>query len=208
MSSARRASAAAAAPPRLLAALLAAWRESLPSEEWRELDAHTIAQGCSEQLRLGARRRRGQMLLRLRAGAAPGAAVLELISEDMPFLVDTLQMGLARAGASVRLLVHPVLYVQRDARGRLLALQGASGARASAPEPSLRRESWQCVQIDAPESDAAARALLTLLRAALADLRRAVADWGAMRRELLQRCAELAKHPPPLAPEVLAESRE
>ncbi|HEY7929959.1 MAG TPA: NAD-glutamate dehydrogenase [Steroidobacteraceae bacterium] len=213
MSSARRASAAAAAPPRLLAALLAAWRESLPSEEWRELDAHLIAQGCSEQLRLGLRRRRGQMLLRLRAGVTPGAAVLELISEDMPFLVDTLQMGLARAGLSVRLLVHPVLYVKRDARGRLLALQGASGARdaggarASAPEPPLRRESWQSMQIDAPQGNAAARALLSLLRAALADLRRAVGDWTAMRRALLQLCAQLARHPPPLPAEVLAESR-
>jgi glutamate dehydrogenase len=207
VSTARRASAAAAAPPRLLGALLAAWRESLPSEEWRELDPHMIAQGCSEQLRLGARRRGGQMLLRLRSASAPGAAALELISDDMPFLVDTVQMGLARAGLSVRLQVHPVLYVQRDAQGRLLALQGSTGPGASAPDRTPRRESWQCLQIDAPQSDAAGRALLASLRAALADLRRAVSDWGAMRRALLQRCAELAQHPPPLPAEVLAESR-
>ena len=208
MSVARRAPAVAAASPRLLGALLAAWRESLPAEEWRELDPHMIAQGCSEQLRLGARRRGGQMLLRLRPASAPGTAVLELISDDMPFLVDSLQMGIARAGLSVRLLVHPVLYVQRNARGELLALQASSGARTSAPHAAARRESWQCLQIDAPQSEAAGRLLLASLRAALADLRRAVRDWSAMRRTLLQRCAELAKHPPPLPPEVLAESRE
>jgi glutamate dehydrogenase len=112
MSSRRR-----AAPPRLLGALLSAWRQSLPAEEWRELEAPLIAEGCREQLQLGLHRRAGQSLLQLRATDG-GDAVLELITEDMPFLVDTLQLGIARAGLALRLLVHPVLHVRRDTRGR------------------------------------------------------------------------------------------
>ncbi|HLK71224.1 MAG TPA: hypothetical protein VKT19_04670, partial [Steroidobacteraceae bacterium] len=203
MSAARRAPAALAVPPRLLAALRAAWRESLPVEEWRELDPRAIAQDCSEQLRLGMRRRPGQLLLRLRVSSEPGVAMLELICEDMPFLVDTLQMALARAGLAVHLQVHPVLSVQRDARGRLLALTEASPERV--PAALQRRESWQSLRIDAPLRESEARSLLHALRAALADLRRAVRDWQPMRRALLRVCAELTQHPPPLPAESLAE---
>jgi glutamate dehydrogenase len=209
------------APP-LLAALLHTWRGSLPSEEWRSLDTAALVRAAAQQLRFGARRRTGQTLLRLlpaSASALPdaGGAVLELISDDMPFLVDTLQMGIAQAGLSVRMIIHPILQVRRDAAGRLRGLRAAepAAAPADAPRAAARaapagagvRESWQHLQIDAPADAGEARALLRRLRAALADLRRAWRDWGRMRRAVLELCQDIARHPPALPPEVIAESR-
>ena len=186
----------------LLPVLLRAWRESLPPEEWRALAAVPLARAGAQQLQFAAQRRAGQTLLRVIDAPvdAHGGAVLELITEDMPFLVDTLQMGIAQAGLSIRLIIHPILQVSRDAAGRVLALRAADGA-------SGIRESWQHLHIDAIGGAAEQRALLRRLRSALLDLRRSCRDWTRMRRAVLELCADIARHPPALAPEVLAESR-
>ncbi len=206
---------AGAARPPLSAALLHAWRESLPSEQWQSLDAAAIARAAAEQLQFGARRRPGQTLLRILAPPTipvppdAGGAVIELISEDMPFLVDTLLMGIAQAGLSVQLIIHPILQVRRDAAGRLRALRAAgtgSGA-GSADGTDGVRESWQHLRIDPIGAVAGRRELLRRLRSALADLRHACRDWPRMRHAVLELCADIARNPPALAGDVVAESR-
>ncbi|HEX4025235.1 MAG TPA: NAD-glutamate dehydrogenase [Steroidobacteraceae bacterium] len=192
-----------------LPALLHAWRESLPSEQWRGLPAAWLAASGARALQFGARRRPGQALLRVlgASDAAPAGAdgtAIELITEDMPFLVDTLQMGIAQAGLPIRLIIHPILQVRRDAAGRLQMLHAA--VTGSAPDAGGVRESWQYLQIDAIGA-AEQRALLARLRSALADLRRACRDWPRMRRVVLELCADIARHPPALAAEVIGESR-
>src|SRR5882757_9398756 len=50
-------------------------------------------------------------------------SVLEVINDDMPFLVDSVMAELAERGVDVRLVVHPVFAVARDPEGRLLDLK-------------------------------------------------------------------------------------
>ena len=54
--------------------------------------------------------------------------VLEIVSDDMPFLVDSVVMELTRGGYGTQLSIHPVIRVQRDADGVLVAVakQGES----------------------------------------------------------------------------------
>ena len=44
--------------------------------------------------------------------------VIEIVNDDMPFLIDSLAMLLARHNLNLHLLVHPVLSVGRDAAGQ------------------------------------------------------------------------------------------
>ena len=53
--------------------------------------------------------------------------VVEIVNDDMPFLVDSVGMELNRHGLGIHLIIHPVVAVRRDAHGRLLDL----GARAT-----------------------------------------------------------------------------
>src|SRR5947209_3775847 len=46
-------------------------------------------------------------------------AVIEIVSEDMPFIVDSLTMELGRQGYGIDLVIHPVIRVKRDGEGRL-----------------------------------------------------------------------------------------
>jgi len=46
--------------------------------------------------------------------------VVEIVNDDMPFLVDSVSMELNRQGSGVHLIIHPVVQVRRDEEGRLL----------------------------------------------------------------------------------------
>ena len=65
----------------------------------------------------------------LRAGRGEaGVAVLEIINDDMPFLVDSIVGEISERGLDIRLLVHPVFTVERSETGKLDRLPwGAQG---------------------------------------------------------------------------------
>ncbi|NNL66469.1 MAG: NAD-glutamate dehydrogenase, partial [Myxococcales bacterium] len=54
-----------------------------------------------------------------------GHTVIEVVQQDRPFIVDTLRLVLARLGVQERLVIHPVVKLQRDAAGQLTAVEAA-----------------------------------------------------------------------------------
>ena len=76
-------------------------------------------------------------------------SVLLVVTDDMPFLVDTMRLVLERMGLGVHLLVHPMLTVQRDERapahrrrvGRRRRRRASSrrGRRSRSTAPTRRR---------------------------------------------------------------------
>ena len=187
--------------------LLRAWRASVPTEEWRAFDEATMRRECASQLDFGARRRRHQTLLRV-IGAPPGAdasySVIELIVEDMPFLVDTLSMTLAQLSLSAHTMVHPVLRLWRDGSGNVKSLEAEIDARDA---QGGVRESWQYWRIDRISDSTDCEHLRRRLLAALVDVRHACGDWMRMRNAVLKLCADISRNPPPLMADVIAESR-
>src|SRR6267142_1628127 len=95
--SAAAASATVNRQPQLTARLLRAWRNDLPEADWAAAGANTLRAAAAAQLRFGRRRAPRETLLRVsnpRPEDAPDGSysVVELITDDMPFLVDTLTM--------------------------------------------------------------------------------------------------------------------
>ena len=113
------------------------------------------------------------------------------VTDDMPFLVDSLSMAFSRAELAVHLIVHPVLQVRRDRRGQLIDI-GANGAHATHPE------SWQLYEIDRVTDPEQLRKLQQDLESTLADVRAAVTDWRAMRERVREIITRLESDPPPL----------
>src|SRR5277367_180926 len=71
-------------------------------------------------------RQPGTAKMRLEPIAAKrGGAVLEIVNDDMPFLVDSVVGEINRRGLDIRLFVHPVFVVERDLAGRLVNFKGA-----------------------------------------------------------------------------------
>ena len=127
--------------------------------------------------------------------------IVEVVNDDMPFLVDSVTGAINAGDRIVHLVIHPVLIVDRDPNGRLREIREAAAAGL--------RESWMQVEITR-EADPANLALLTqTIAGVLADVRAAVGDWQPMRETLRALLDELSAQPEPPAPAAdLAEVRD
>jgi glutamate dehydrogenase len=204
----------ALAAPRLQAAQGAAL-EAFARAWFHHLDADDLALRTPEDLlgallsvwQFGAERQPGTTRLRVISpslaehGWASRHTVIEVINDDMPFLVDSTTMEINRQGLSLHLIVHPVLVVQRDGQGRLQALHEL---RAHEADPQARRESWMHVEVDRLVDPQLRAELAAGLERVLADVRSAVRDWRPMLERLHEAIAEL-QPPPPTVPAPLAD---
>ena len=55
--------------------------------------------------------------------------VVEVVTDDMPFLVDSVSMSLNRLGLLIHITIHPVVAVRRDPEGRLGRSSSRRGRR-------------------------------------------------------------------------------
>ncbi|MBM5811323.1 MAG: NAD-glutamate dehydrogenase [Gammaproteobacteria bacterium] len=158
-------------------------------------NATDLAGAALSLLAFGLRRRAGRPLLRVfnpeprRDGFHSPHTVIALITDDMPFLVDSLGIVCTQAGLAVRLLAHPVLSVTRDRRGRLRGVYLDDAPRGA------RAESWQFIEVEREPDPERRAALEQRLRATLADVRRATRDWRRMRARALALATEFGTPP-------------
>src|SRR6266511_4212672 len=64
-------------------------------------------------------------------------SVVEIVTDDMPFLVDSVSMELNRQGLVIHLPIHPVLTVRRDDKGELLEVLPADASPAGGLRESI-----------------------------------------------------------------------
>jgi glutamate dehydrogenase len=125
--------------------------------------------------------------------------IVEIVNDDMPFLVDSVSMALQAEGLTVHLIIHPVLRVARDRAARIAALAENGDAAGT-------RESLMHVEISEVIEPARLAAIAARLDAVLEDTRVAVADWGKMRDVLAETRAALETTKPPRREGELAET--
>jgi glutamate dehydrogenase len=113
--------------------------------------------------------------------------VVEIVTDDMPFLVDSVAMELNRHGFAIHLAIHPIFAVERDAGGRLI---GVAARREAAAE--ARPESFMHVEIDRQSDPALLERLESDLARILFDVRKAVEDWTTMRGQMAAVVDDLA----------------
>jgi glutamate dehydrogenase len=121
--------------------------------------------------------------------------VLQIVNDDMPFLVDSVTMALAERGIGVHVLGHPIVKLQRDKAGRLTGV--GEGHAESIMSLEIDRQS----AADAAEIEAA-------IRGVLADVRTIVEDWPTMRDRMLAITEDLGKRPMPIGDAARAEAQE
>jgi glutamate dehydrogenase len=173
-----------------------------------DLRAHRpadLAVAALAHLEFGRVRRGAQVLVDiappLGTAGTTGAhrALVRVVAPDMPFLVDSIGMVFSQMNIAAHLIVHPVLGVRRDARG---------GIRDVGTEPrGGRPESWQLIEIDRPRDEAQTRELLRRLHTALADVRKAVADFPRMLERVRAVANELGRVELPVPQSHAAEAR-
>ena len=125
--------------------------------------------------------------------------IIEVVNDDMPFIVDSVVGCLMRRQHDVHLLIHPVVPVSRDADGRLTGTAVERG-------PDMIAESMLHVEIDEHSDAEVLRGVEVALAETLADVRAAVEDWHKMLNHLDEAIDELNR-PLPVAADEVAETR-
>ena len=171
-----------------LADFVQAYYRGVDEDDLRLASPAFLAAAASGHLEFGAARRPGKPLARIfnpteaEHGWTSTRTVVEVITDDMPFLVDSLAMVLNDCGLDIHVMVHPVLQVVRDRAGRVQRI--TDGATSGG-----RPESWQHVEVDRTLDARRLEEIRARILSVLDDVQVTVRDWPAMRG----RAAELAR---------------
>ncbi|MBC3984638.1 NAD-glutamate dehydrogenase [Streptomyces sp. AC536] len=149
-------------------------------------------------------------------------SVVEVVTDDMPFLVDSVTNELSRQGRGIHVVIHPQIVVRRDVTGKLLEVLGSqreapgitlatgpnvvggtaagmAAATMTLPPGDLPHdavtESWIHVEIDRETDRGDLKQMTADLRRVLSDVREAVEDWTKMRDSALRIADELPDEP-------------
>jgi len=144
-------------------------------------------------LAFGRRRRPRQTLVRVfnatlhEHGYASPHTIVEMVGEDMPFLVDSIGLALARRGLSLHFLAHPILRAARDAAGVLRKLESRETRGDSGTLESL-----QHIEVDRIVEPDELEGLAAEIARNLDDVRVACEDWSRMQAVLRETAAALS----------------
>jgi glutamate dehydrogenase len=181
-----------------LMSCLQAYYRHVADDDLTEAGPERLAAVFRRHAQLAAHRPQGRALVDVRPGGdvvlRPPADVVDIVTDDMPFLVDSITMELANHGLSARVIVHPQLRVRRDLTGALREIIGAvsgpapavdsgRGASAEYGHDELA-ESWTHIEIP-PLAAGEVQALAADLERVLGDVRVAVEDYPRMRARTL-----------------------
>ncbi|HEX4732951.1 MAG TPA: NAD-glutamate dehydrogenase [Thermoleophilaceae bacterium] len=117
---------------------------------------------------------------------------LQIVTDNMPFLIDSVSIELSRHGFGIHSIIHPVIAVRRDANGHLAAILPNS---AEIPDDAIR-ESVVHVEVDRQTASEDLDTLHGHVLRVLGEVRSAVEDWRAMRAQALDIAANLESSPP------------
>ncbi|KGN40407.1 NAD-glutamate dehydrogenase [Knoellia aerolata] len=174
----------------------------VPDEELSARPPRTLAGAVKSHLELAQSRRPGQAAVRVfnpttdSDGWSSSRTVIQVVTDDMPFLVDSVTGAIVQRDLDIHLVVHPQLRVRRDASGELVETCDEDCAGPVSEAPDVLSESWILLTIDRLGDEAARDELAATLEDVLADVRGAVTDWPTMRTRCLVIAAELEGAPP------------
>ena len=121
-------------------------------------------------------------------------SVVEVITDNAPFIVSSVTMALADLGAGVRAVIHPQMTVGRDLSGRLLEVDPEIGGDGLLPID----ESWMHIEIDRQSDPERVKEITSRLETVLGDVRHVDEDAAKMSDRIRRIADELSADPQPL----------
>lgn len=165
----------------------------VPVEDMQGRPTDIMARAAIAHLEFGAVRKKCQPLLRIfnptvkEQGYESVYTIVEMVNDDMPFLVDSVSAAINRQGLAIHITVHPVLRVERDARGRIKNVLDAADNGVN--------ESFIRFNVDKETDRQVLRILEHEIYKVLGDVRAAVTDWAKMHGKMAEAITSIGSGP-------------
>jgi glutamate dehydrogenase len=176
-----------------LPGFLRAYYRLIAAEDLTPAGPSRVAAVTARHAALGAVRPQGRAVVQVRdagnASLTGTGTVVDIVTDDMPYLVDSVTMELNRHSADIRLIVHPLLCLRRDVAGQAHGTAATAGTGPSETAADAVNESWIHVELGYLRNH---DGLAADLRRVLDDLRVAMEDQRRMRTVARELCATLA----------------
>ncbi len=187
-------------------AFLRQYFANVPYEDLEGRSEAIMARIALDHLDFGAVRRRGQALLRIynaseeEHGYSSAFTFVEMVNDDMPFLVDSVAAAINRHELSVHITVHPVISVRRDDKGKLESIVDHDDDEAIS-------ESFIRFAMSREVDEQQLKLLRKEITKVLSDVRVAVRDWQKMRQRMRETRELLVNGPRGVDPLLRSESQ-
>lgn len=180
--------------------------QNVPVEDMQGRSEKLMARAALDHLDFGATRRKRQPILRIfnptekEHGYTSIYTFVEMINDDMPFLVDSVSAAINRHNLAVHITVHPIVGVKRDSKGNLKSIHKL-GTKDTLDESFVR------FAIDRETDPAELKLLRQEILRVLGDVRLAVRDWKKMQKRMLDTRELLENGPKSVDAELRIESQ-
>lgn len=168
----------------------------LPAEEFNHAEPQEWFNIANSMVKFAAFRKASEPKIRVynpdieHHGWSSPYTIIEMVNNDMPFLVDSITAELNRQGFKIYEIVHPIMYMKRDASGELIEVLSVEDA---ARDPEAAIESIMHFQVSTIGTQSALEALEAGLYYILKNVYHAVQDWRPMLGQLEQLMQQLPK---------------
>ena len=170
-----------AGSPLALRSFLTDFFDRVSPDDIKSLDPQQMADIAVRQWEMSKARKAGepQVVIHTVTGgrAGQGRTLIDVVNDDMAFLVDSVAAEITRQRRLIRLLLHPILHARSDGRGRLESITGKSGGETKA-------QSHIHIELQGAISQSLIPALTQDLTRVLREVGFATRDWMAMRDRL------------------------
>jgi glutamate dehydrogenase len=180
--------------------------QRLAPEDLLELEPEDLYGAVLAHWRLAHRRRPGEAKVRVYSprfeehGWRSKHSIVEIVTDDMPFLVDSVAMELNRHGLIIHLPIHPVIKVRRDEAGGLVEVLPPDADDGVG-------ESYLHFEVDRQSEPEVLDRLRSEIERVLGDVKASTEDWPKMREQVQEILREFDERPPPVDEAELAEAR-
>ncbi len=127
--------------------------------------------------------------------------IVEIVVDDMPFLVDSIRMALNARNLTTHLVIHPVINIQRDNNGHIIDILEHSEQHQDVHEEAIIH-----VEVDRQTETEVLESIKQDVESVLAEVAVSVADWKPMCDQMQTIIDELKTTPPPINNEELIQS--
>ncbi len=167
---------------------------SVPYDDLREREMTDLLGSAHAHWELGKNRQPGESKMRIynpdaeRHGWQSDYTIIEVVTDDRPFLVDSVAMLLNRLGLTIHLTVHPIFCIERDGSGEAVSMSAAVGEAQGAGQ-----ESYLHVEFDRRFGADSFEGIQRQLESVLRDIKTASDSWAPMRAKVLEAADEIER---------------